>query len=72
MIGDSRVLLDVLKVDGGVTANSLCMRLQAAVLRANWHGSRRWTPQWSEEQRFNGYAGLRKAIERTLNWVEVD
>jgi glycerol kinase len=29
---DSQVSLSVLKVDGGVTANSLCMQLQADVL----------------------------------------
>jgi glycerol kinase len=40
-------------------------------LRANWHESRRWTPAWSEEQRAKGYAGWRKAVERTLDWVEV-
>jgi glycerol kinase len=44
----------------------------AEELWASWHESRRWTPRWSEEQRSNSYAGRRKAIERTLNWVEVD
>ena len=32
MTADSGVELDVLKVDGGVTANDLCMQLQADVL----------------------------------------
>ena len=32
MARDSGVRLDVLKVDGGVTANSLCMQLQADIL----------------------------------------
>jgi glycerol kinase len=32
MARDSGVSLDVLKVDGGVTANSLCMQLQADIL----------------------------------------
>jgi glycerol kinase len=32
MAQDSGVTLDVLKVDGGVTANSLCMQLQADIL----------------------------------------
>jgi glycerol kinase len=40
-------------------------------LRANWHEDRRWTPSWSEEQRSKGYAGWRKAVQRTLDWVEV-
>ncbi|MFC8503886.1 glycerol kinase GlpK [Pedococcus sp. NPDC057267] len=98
--------LSVLKVDGGVTANELCMQLQADILgvpvsrpvvaettalgaayaaglatgfwkdteelRANWQESRRWEPTWSDEQRESGYAGWRKAVERTLDWVDVD
>ena len=40
-------------------------------LRANWQESRRWSPSWSEEQRAAGYAGWRKAVQRTLDWVEV-
>ena len=103
---DSGVHLEVLKVDGGVTANDLCMQLQADILgvpvsrpvvaettalgaayaaglatgfwstteelRANWNESKRWLPQWTEEQRASGYRGWKKAVERTLNWVEVD
>jgi glycerol kinase len=103
---DSGVHLETLKVDGGVTANDLCMQLQADILgvpvsrpvvaettalgaayaaglatgfwsttdelRANWNESRRWLPQWNDEQRAVGYAGWKKAVDRTLNWVEVD
>ncbi|MCW2722110.1 glycerol kinase GlpK [Pseudonocardia sp.] len=103
---DSGVHLDVLKVDGGVTANELCMQIQADVLgvdvsrpvvaettalgaayaaglavgfwkdtdelRTNWNESKRWSPQWSEEQRDSGYARWKKAVERTLDWVDVD
>jgi glycerol kinase len=103
---DSGVELDVLKVDGGVTANSLCMQLQADILgvpvsrpvvaettalgaayaaglavgfwkntdelRENWNESTRWQPSWSEEQRAEGYRMWKKAVERTLGWVEVD
>ncbi len=103
---DSGVHLEVLKVDGGVTANDLAMQLQADILgvpvsrpvvaettalgaayaaglatgfwstteelRANWNESKRWQPQWTEEQRASGYHGWKKAVERTLNWVEVD
>jgi glycerol kinase len=106
MEADSGVHLEVLKVDGGVTVNNLCMQLQADVLgvpvsrpvvaettalgaayaaglavgfwkdtdelRANWNESRRWTPQWSDEQRARGYAGWKKAVERTLDWVDVE
>jgi glycerol kinase len=102
---DSGVRLEVLKVDGGVTANNLCMQIQADVLgvpvsrpvvaettalgaaygaglavgfwespdelRENWNEARRWEPAWSEEQREQGYAGWRKAVTRTFDWVEV-
>jgi glycerol kinase len=103
---DSGVRLEVLKVDGGVTVNELCMQIQADVLgvevsrpvvaettalgaayaaglavgfwkdtdelRQNWNESKRWKPSWSEEQRETGYAGWRKAVDRTLDWVDVD
>ncbi len=103
---DSGVHLDVLKVDGGVTANELCMQLQANILgvdvskpvvaettalgaayaaglavgfwsttdelRENWNEDKRWHPEWDEEQRENGYKGWKKAVERTLDWVDVD
>ena len=93
-------------VDGGVTANALCMQLQADILgvpvsrpavaettalgaayaaglavgfwkntdelRENWNEDKRWQPQWSDEQRQSGYAGWQKAVQRTLDWVEVD
>jgi glycerol kinase len=102
---DSGVHLEVLKVDGGVTANDLAMQLQADILgvpvsrpvvaettalgaayaaglatkfwstteelRANWNESQRWLPTWTEEQRENGYRGWKKAVDRTLNWVDV-
>src|ERR1700759_2173799 len=105
MQADSGVRLEVLKVDGGITANDLCMQIQADVLgvdvvrpviaettalgagyaaglavgfwsgpddlRANWHEGRRWTPAWGEAEREAGYAGWRKAVQRTLDWVEV-
>ena len=41
-------------------------------LRANWHESKRWYPTWSEDRRESGYAGWRKAVQRTLDWVDVD
>jgi glycerol kinase len=106
MEADSGVHLAVLKVDGGVTQNELCMQIQADVLgvdvvrpvvaettalgaayaaglavgfwadpddlRANWQEDRRWTPAWTAEQREGGYAGWRKAVQRTLDWVDVD
>lgn len=106
MAADSGVALTTLKVDGGVTANRLCMQLQADVLgvpvskptvpettalgaayaaglatgfwqdtdelRAKWSEDERWEPRWTDEQRRDGYAGWRKAVERTLDWVEVE
>ncbi len=105
MAADSGVHLDVLKVDGGITANELCMQIQADVLgvdvvrpvvaettalgaayaaglavgfwadpedlRANWREEKRWTPTWSDDQRAAAYSGWRKAVERTLDWVDM-
>lgn len=106
MSADSGVELGVLKVDGGVTMNSLCMQIQADVLgvpvsrpvvpettalgaayaaglsvgywsstdelRENWQEDTRWEPQWEEDRRTAGYAQWKKAVQRTLDWVEVD
>ena len=103
---DAGVTLEVLKVDGGVTANELCMQIQADVLgvevsrpevaettalgaayaaglavgfwndtdelRENWNEARRWSPQWDADQREEGYAQWKKAVTRTLDWVDVD
>jgi glycerol kinase len=41
-------------------------------LRQNWNESKRWEPAWTAEQRDEGYARWKKAVERTLNWVDVD
>ena len=105
MIADCDLQLDVLKVDGGVTASSTCMQIQADVLgvevsrpqvaettalgaayaaglavdfwsdpqelRENWHEGAHWSPQADEASRAEGYAGWKKAVERTLDWVDV-
>ncbi|WP_156664836.1 glycerol kinase GlpK [Mycobacterium sp. 852002-51057_SCH5723018] len=105
MEADSGVRLEVLKVDGGITQNELCMQIQADVLgvdvvrpvvaettalgaayaaglsagfwadpselRANWQEDKRWTPAWSDDERAAGYDGWRKAVQRTLDWVDV-
>jgi glycerol kinase len=42
-----------------------------AELRSNWAEDRRWEPTWTEDRRATGYAGWRKAVERTLDWVDV-
>jgi glycerol kinase len=105
MVDDSGVQLELLKVDGGATANNMLMQLQADVLgvpvvrpvvaettalgaayaaglatgfwkdvnslRKNWKADRRWEPRWSADQRETAYRGWQKAVERTLNWVDV-
>ena len=39
-------------------------------LRANWQADRVWTSAIDAETRAAGYAGWKKAVERTFNWVE--
>jgi glycerol kinase len=41
-------------------------------LRENWNESQRWQPEWTAEQREEGYGRWKKAVERTLDWVDVD
>ncbi|MDR8408218.1 glycerol kinase GlpK [Nonomuraea sp. 3-1Str] len=40
-------------------------------LKQNWQEDRRWEPTWSQEQRDAGYATWKKAVTRTLDWVDV-
>lgn len=40
-------------------------------MRDNWQEDKRWEPEWSEDRREEGYATWRKAVERTLDWVDV-
>ncbi|CAN2184966.1 GlpK Glycerol kinase [Candidatus Nanopelagicaceae bacterium] len=99
MSADSGVPLKQMRVDGGITTNSLCMQMQADImgveiirplitettalgaayaaglavgfwqntdeLAEQWKESRRWKPVSTEKQRNNGYAGWKRAIERT-------
>ena len=98
--------LTLLRVDGGVTANELCMQLQADILgipvsrsavaettalgaayaaglaRGFWadvdelkehrRDGGRWEPTWDDERRTKGHRQWRKAVSRTLDWVEED
>ena len=41
-------------------------------LRANWGKDREWSPTMDVARREKLYAGWKKAVERTLNWVEND
>ena len=104
MVADSGVPMTEMRVDGGITANSFCMQLQADVMgiditrpligettalgaayaaglavgywssteevRKQWQQSRRWNSTSTADQRAIGYAGWKKAVERTLNWVD--
>ena len=104
MVADSGVPMKEMRVDGGITSNSLCMQMQADVmgiditrpligettalgaayaaglavgfwsstdeLRKQWKQSRRWSATSTEQQRKDGYADWKKAVERTLNWVD--
>ncbi|MGH8890391.1 MAG: glycerol kinase GlpK [Acidothermaceae bacterium] len=106
MYDDTATPLQELRVDGGVTANDLCMQLQADILgvpvskpavaettalgaayaaglavgfwsstdelREHWTEGRRFEPSWSLDRRDSGYAGWRKAVTRTLDWVDVE
>ncbi len=40
-------------------------------MRENWLEDKRWEPQWSDDQREEGYAHWKKAVERTRDWVDV-
>ena len=106
MIADACLDLQILRVDGGVTANELCMQIQADVLGvqvsrpvvaettalgaayaaglavgywantdelvANWNESKRWDPQSTADQRQAQHAQWKKAVDKTLDWVDVD
>ena len=39
-------------------------------LKQHWKADKVWEPAWSSDRRETGYRGWKKAIERTLNWVE--
>ncbi len=41
-------------------------------LRANWQQDRSWQPQLDEARRAKGYAGWKKAVERTFGWASED
>ena len=41
-------------------------------MKDNWNEDKRWNPQWTDQQRTDGYAGWKKAIERTYGWVDVE
>ena len=40
-------------------------------LSSNWQESRQWVPTWDSQQRADGHRQWLKAVERTLDWVEL-
>jgi len=40
-------------------------------LSSNWQESKQWAPTWDAQQRADGHRQWLKAIERTLDWVEL-
>jgi glycerol kinase len=40
-------------------------------LKSNWKGDRSWEPRWTADRREQGHARWKKAIERTLDWVDL-
>jgi glycerol kinase len=40
-------------------------------LSANWQESRHWAPTWDAQRRADGHRQWLKAVERTLDWVEL-
>ena len=104
MVADSGVPMIEMRVDGGITANSLCMQMQADIMgiditrpligettalgaayaaglavgfwssqdevKKQWQQSRRWSPTSTNEVRESGYKQWKKAVERTLNWID--
>jgi glycerol kinase len=38
-------------------------------LRGQWKADRIWEPEWTEDRREEGYAGWKKAVQRSLDWT---
>jgi glycerol kinase len=104
MAADGGLKLTEMRVDGGITANNLCMQMQADVMQieitrplvaettalgaayaaglavgfwssteeltSQWQQSRRWKPDSASKLATTGYVNWKRAIERTLNWIE--
>ena len=104
MAADAGAPLTLLKVDGGMTANTLLMQFQAdvldvpvvrpkvaettclgaayaaglavgfwpdlATLKAQWAKDAQWPPKMDAAVRTREYRQWKKAVQRTLDWVE--
>jgi len=105
MAQDSGVKLTEMRVDGGITANELCMQIQSDVmqidvvrpkviettalgaayaaglsvgyfkdkahLKTRWQEARRWKPTQNTTIATDGFKNWQKAIERSLNWIDL-
>lgn len=105
MAQDSGVKLTEMRVDGGITANELCMQIQSDVmqidvvrpkviettalgaayaaglsvgyfkdkaqLKTRWQEARRWKPTQNSTIATDGFKNWQKAIERSLNWIDL-
>ena len=104
MSADSKVALTEIRVDGGITANELCMQMQADILgvevirpviiettalgaayaaglatgfykdtselKAKWREDKRFMPDKASALATTGFKNWKKAIEKTLNWLD--
>jgi glycerol kinase len=41
-------------------------------LQQHWREDSRWEPTWTEDQRTERFRTWRKAVERSLDWIEFD
>ena len=39
-------------------------------LRRQWRADRQWDPRWGDDRRDTAYRGWKKAVERSLDWLE--
>jgi len=40
-------------------------------LGRQWQADKSWTPQWSADRRESGHASWKKAVARTLDWIDI-
>jgi glycerol kinase len=57
---------------GAASAAALAIGFAASLdeLKSNWAMDKRWEPMMGPDQREKGCAGWKKAVERTLNWID--
>ena len=104
MAKETGTTLTTLRVDGGITLNSLCMQMQADILqvkisrpeinettslgaayaaglavgvwknfddlKSQWSESAQWLPDQKSDLANRGYVRWKKAVEKTLDWVD--